>query len=244
MYCTADICGDFATQLFKIAALFYVKKKYNKHIILQNQNDFMLKSQLFINIPYDIKTFTFVTKLENIDILPTDSNIFLDIDFKTFNYFDNDILESMRFFVYSDENFMSIAYDRYSKIKQNFNCEDDDIVSVYIDDCANYNYYNKAIHYIEKKNVVIFISDPEINLSFIEKADYNFHIIYENNIIIQFILLSFFQFNIINYTSPIYSMWAMYISKYKDVKKCILPSHIKQLVNYIDFNNIQYKFIT
>ncbi len=229
--------------LFQISALFTYGKLYNKNITIFNQNDFIKNSQIFDT--FNIQTFY---TLQDIDssykIVPYGENIMLSGEFKTYKKIDDDILEMMREFIYSNEEYMYMAYNLYNNIKKHFNdCSDEDLTSIYYDDTndKNINYYKKSIIIMNKKNIVI-ISPNSNNLDYLFDKEYNVYNIWHDNEYVRFILLSFIKHNIIQYSNPYLSLWASYISKYDSIKNVVVPDYIDKTINK-SINNINFVYL-
>lgn len=227
----SEISNDFDTQLFQIATLHLYSKRYNKCMCLDKQNAFIQNTGLFENKTIDINSCHIICESDdNQKIVPYGKDIMLNGEFINFKLYDDDILECMRDFIYSNEDYMYTAYKMYNEIKEYFKCGDDNMVSLYLSCDDNIIYYAKSHILMNKKNIVVFTDDTGYDDYWID-GECNVYRIWHDNIYVRFILLSFFKHNIINYTNPYFSLWASYISYYEDVKNISLPSYIMDIVN-------------
>lgn len=243
-YITTEITEKFEDMLFQIAALYTYSKQYNKVMSIPNQDDhpFIAECKMFSSATIDKNCIQLnETDCQNINI-QSDKNVKLVGKFKTFKPYNNDTLKFMRYFLYSNEDYMYAAYNKYNKIKQGLN--DNDMVSVYIDDEDNLSYYKKALILMNKKNVVVFSSKELSNVAqnVFNSTDYNVQFVWNNNIYICCILMSLFRHNICQYADPFYSIWASYISRYDESKKVIVPDYVRKIMNE-KVNNINLIYL-
>ncbi len=224
-YITTVLSENFEDSLFQIAALSVFGKVYQKQISIPKQNEFVRNSKMFS----DDKVDNFHILKANDIIIPFESNIYLDEDYASFKYYTKAVLEYIREFVYHNEDYMYDAYEKYNKIKGNL--DDDDFVSIYHSGHNNnLAYYKKSIILANKKNIVLFSPDAS-NLMKIFDDDHNVQVIWDDNIYVRFILLSFFQNNIVDFYNPRFSLWAAYVSKYKSCKNVVVPESISSIIN-------------
>jgi hypothetical protein len=201
---------------------------------------FVEESKMFESTP--ITDYYELTDTSNThSIIPYGKNIMLIGKFKSFKGYDNDTLDFMRYFIYSNEDYMYAAYDRYNIIKNKWNAEDDEMACMYIEDETDIAYYKKALILMNKANVVM-ISSKNLSKPFQEMlSDYNVQVVWDDNIYVRFILMSLFKHNICQYNDPFYSIWSAYISRYDELKTVILPDYVKPKMNdNINNMNILY----
>jgi hypothetical protein len=238
------LSDDFDIMLFQLSSLLLYSNIHNKLITLPKQNNFIKNNKLFDN--FDIDDYHIINDTDNnFKIIPYGKNILLSGNFETYKKLDENILNTLRNIVYNDEDYMYVAYELYNNIKKYFNdIQDNDIASIYYDDVSdkNLNYYKKSLIIMNKKNIVVFSPENDSLREIIDK-DYNVYYIWHDNVYIRFILLSFFQHNIIQYSKPYYSLWASYISKYDELKNVVIPEYILKKINR-DVNNTNFIMLT
>lgn len=231
--------------LFQIAALHIYSEKYEKLITLPSDNLFINESKIFSNNPmYDYITVTDEDAKHK--IIPYNQNIMLDGKFIDFKPMSEVTLNYMRNFIYSNEDYMYQAYEKYTELRTKFGIDDDEMVSIYFEDTNTVDkrtksYYKKALILMNKQNIVVFSENAEI-LNDIFDDDHNVLAVWDDNIYVRFILLSFFKYNILQYYKPYYSMWAAYISKYQDLKTVVLPDYLKRITN-TKINNMHCLYV-
>jgi hypothetical protein len=238
-YITISLSDTFEFSLFQLAALYVYSKIYSAEMIINNQSQFVKESLMFQDIVLDDCHIITDTEKDR-KVVKYGTNIILEGVFKSFKLYDDVALEFMRNFVYSNEDHMYSAYNRYNDIKNG--SDDNDMVSLYYEEDANLSYYKKAIILANKQNVVIFAKDASKLLSIFEDEPYyNVEVIWEDNVNMRFILLSFFKHNIIQYDNTSFSLWASYISKYDTCKTVIAPEKDSYIMNNsINYLNIVY----
>ncbi|NBV43078.1 hypothetical protein EBR96_09980 [bacterium] len=222
--------------LFQIAALYVHSKLHNAVMCLSNTDTFIqnfMKSKIIEEREIDNYTIITDSKKDHA-IVPYGHNIMLSGIFSSFKAYDDDTLEFMRTFVYSNEDYMYSAYNSYNMIKGSNT--DDDMVSIYYDDDNqdDLSYYTKALLLTNKKNVVIFSRDASRLQKVFESFSYDVKVVWDDNVWKRLILLSFFKNNIIQYNNSSFSLWAAYLSKYDSYKTIIIPNYISYMLN----NNI------
>jgi hypothetical protein len=203
-------------------------------ITIYKQNTFIQESKLFEQQKQ--VDYYYLCDTDNYSkIVPYKQNIMLKGIFVNFKIHNDKSLENMRYFIYSNEDYMYAAYNKYNKIKDFFGItNDEDIVSIYFDDDDqqenNLAYYKKAIIMMNKNYYVIFSKDAEHLMKLFEE-DHNVYVVWDDNIYVRFILLSLFQHNIVQFYKPYFSLWASYISKYESLKNVIIPDYVKRICN-------------
>jgi hypothetical protein len=240
---------NFDESLFQIAALYTYSKIHDKYITIPDQNEFMEASKMFdsLSLPGECgEDYYELSEYDNkLKIVPHSKNIMLVGKFKSFKLHNDSTLEFMREYLYSCEDYMYAAYNKYNEIKNIMNCDDDEMVSMYFDDCvnkpSNIFYYKKALILMNKKNIVVFSPQKDSDIMRIFDEDHNIHIVWDNNPYIRFILLSFFKNNVVQYYDAFYSMWAAYVSKYNEYKTVVVPDYLRKITNEkINNMNIVY----
>lgn len=239
-YISIELDRDFDKSLFQIAALYSYSEKCYKKITIHKQNTFIQESKLFEE--FELEDYYYHYDTDSMSkIIPYGKNIMLKGIFINFKIHNDSVLDNMRYFMYSNEDYMYAAYNKYNKIKDFFGItNDEDMVSIYFDDNNqqenNLAYYKKSIIIMNKNNFVIFSQDAE-HLMKVFEEDHNVYVVWDDNIYIRFILLSFFQHNIVQFYKPYFSLWAAYISKYESLKNVIIPDYVKRIVN-ANINNL------
>lgn len=259
LYTSIEIVGGLGNQLSQIAFILHFLKfskqkgkarnlvfKYEDNL----ENKFRLPRKTFWNTlfkdqfnvmqEHDFKQITFDQEHKQgthhkFETLPydTNKNIIFKGYFQSFKYIDDDIREQMINYIYSNEDLMYKAYDKYNEIKRYFgdDTQDDDMISVHIrrtDYCwdAQYHYnlyldyYREALQLANKKYIVVFSDDIEWCRNNIAKNLYQYEGIYfvdnksTHSVELDFMLLTMFQHNII--ANSTFSLWASYLSSYKN----------------------------
>jgi hypothetical protein len=282
MIVSGDIVGGLGNHLFIIAAVLAYSLKTKKNIVFKYEEN--------LGNRYDLPRKTFwktlfknqfelieSTKFDKIMFQPlfekhshiyqtlptTHRNILLKGYFQSFKYINDDIKKRMIDIIYSNQDLMYNAYEKYNKIKSYFSCDDNDMVSVHVrrtDYCyGNFhkaleqNYYQCALEIANKKNIVIFSDDIEWCKQNINKSWYEYDNIYfvedlgnnddENiNVELEFLLMSMFQHNII--ANSTFSLWASFISTYQEPKIVIAPKQWFGPEGPKDWEQIYHKNIT
>jgi len=207
------------------------KLKIKRKLVFLNEGENTYWNTLFKGL------FTFIDKekyyslnFKKLDInndINQSINILDNIEFegclKSFEYIDKSLYDKMLNIVYNNEDVMYSAYYKYRDILDNFGDKtlDDEMVSLHIlkNTLIDIEYYRKSLETMNKKNVVIFTDDiywfsnkvlDKINID----SKYNIYYVNENDKSIEFVLMSMFKNHIIEKTS--YSLWASYISYYKN----------------------------
>lgn len=222
--------------LFQIGALYVNSKLHNAVMCLNSTNTFIKESKIFEE--RDIDNYTIITdSKKDHTIVPYGHNIMLSGTFASFRAYDDDTLEFMRTFVYSNEDYMYSAYNSYNMIK-GIN-SDDDMVCIYYDDDNqdDLSYYKKALLLANKKNVIIFSRDASKLQKIFTALPYNFKVVWEEDVWTRLILLSFFKNNIVQYDKSSFSLWAAYLSKYDSYKTVIVPHNVSDILNK-NINNL------
>ena len=189
------------------------------------------------------------------------NNIILNGHFQSFKYINDNIHKKMINYIYSNADLMLKAYNEYNKIKLYFgnNTEDNDIVSLHIRrtdyiTLNNYyynlekDYYSEALNIANKKYIVVFSDDIEWCKENINNSWFNYDKIFfvnienENNVEIEFILMSLFQHNII--ANSTFSLWASFISTYQKPKIVIAPKKWYGINGPKNWEELYHKKIT
>jgi len=230
-------------QLFQFAALDCYAKSYKKVITIPNQNNFIKDCKMFDEL--QIEDYHIISdNQESFKIIPFAMNIMLEGNFINFKPHNENTLDFIREFIYSNEDYMYAAYDKYNEIKNYFKTDsDDEMVSIYYDSDYEFSYYMKSIILMNKKNIVVFASHTpdESLLKQLFDDTHNIYICWDENPYIRLILLSFFKHNIINKSDPYFSLWAAYISCYDSIKDIVVPEYLKGIMNdKINNMNINY----
>lgn len=258
-YVSGDIIGGLGNHLFIIAAVLAYSAKSGKKVVFKYEENLgnmynlprktfwktLFKNQFNVLEPEEYYKILFRALLERhsytyqeIPVIP--QNLLLKGYYQSFQYIDDETRKKMLDIIYSNDDIMYIAYDKYNKIKAQFNCDDDDMVSIHVrrtDFCyGNYhvtmdkNYYQQALAIANKKNIVVFSDDINWCKQNIDHSWFNYDNIYfvdenDNNdncsVEIEFILMSMFQHNII--ANSTFSLWASYISTYQQPKIIVAP---------------------
>jgi len=257
-YVTCHVQGGLGNQLFQIASVYEYADMYKKTPIFANVD------YLPNNFNHERRTYwstLFSNKLNVIDI-PEFNKIYFNNLYEqqgfVYNkfYFINDNVKLVGYFqaykyisektrikmielIYSNEEYMYAAYEKYNEIKSYFdNVDDDDMISFHIRRgdyvlsqnhhlVLNENYYKEAYDISckmsnKKRKVVIFSDDIAwCKETFTNKYD-SIYFVELDNIGIEFILLSLYKNNIIANSS--FSWFASFISSYKD-KLVIAPNN-------------------
>jgi hypothetical protein len=179
-------------------------------------------------------------------IIPYNQNVLLIGKFIDFKPYTDNTLEFMRTFIYSNEDYMYQAYEKYNKIKKHFGINSDELVSMYFENMEDLNknsisYAKKALILMNKQNIVLFTDNP-VHTDDIFDDDHNIITVWDENIYVRFILLSFFKYNVIQYYKSHFSMWAAYISKYQDLKTVVVPDYLQSITN-TKINNMHILYV-
>jgi len=229
------LSNNFEESLFQVAALYTYSKIHDKVITIPDQNEFMEASHMFCNTQLPDDYYELSEYDHKLKIVPYGKNIMLVGKFKTFKSHDDTTLDLMREYVYSCEEYMYAAYNKYNEIKRAMDCENDEMVSMYFDDSvnkpSNIAYYKKALIVMNKKNVVVFSQQEDTDLKRIFDEDHKVHVVWDKNPYVRFILLSFFKYNVVQYYDAFYSMWAAYVSKYEEYKTVVVPDYLRKITN-------------
>lgn len=254
-FVSCDIFGDLGEQLTQITATFEYAITHNKQpIFRKNCNcqtywDTLFNNKLIVieDEDYDQisfkNTITYNTNIPFSDLPQINGNVKLCGSFKYFNYISTNTRKIMIDLIYSNEDFMYNAYDKYTNIKKYFgNIEDNDLISMYISSQNNdMSFYIKAynmIKFVEKKNLVVFTDDVQWCSKNLMINDAYFIDINEN-ICESFILMSFFQHNIICDKS--FGLFASYISSFKK-KIIVIPDKLLDTYKSQQFFSLKKNF--
>lgn len=233
-YISIELTEGLGKQLFQIAALLRLQK--DRTIIFNNDLPVFLQDQFYALPEHDYRQISFTHFVYDTDINPaTHSNhhLMLKGTFASFHNITEDIRKKMINLVYSNEDLMYTAYDKYNQIKRYFgeNTEDTDMISMHIkrnesqDKHSIYlDYYKMALHTANKKYVVVFSDDIEWCRKNIARNLYNYENIYfvdtHSTPELDFILMSMFQHHII--ANSAFSLWASFISAYDNERQIII----------------------
>jgi hypothetical protein len=278
-FVSINIMGGLGNQLFQIAMMLYYLKhsKVNRKLVFKNDlildNKFglvrktfwhslfkhqflVLDEDFFEMIPYNLY-WEHGNHIFNHLPLEFDRNIFFKGYFQSFLYIDDNIRNKMKDYIYSNKDLVSIAKNKYNEIKNLFNYEDDDIISVhfrrtdYIYEenwicnlAENFSYYKDALEIANKKNLIIFSDDIKWCKEYMNKNIYNYDNIYfveENDVAIEFLLMSMIKHNII--ANSTFSLWASFISQQEN-KIIIAPKNWYDINGAKEWNEIYHKYIT
>jgi len=235
-YITIKINQDIGEQLYQIAYIINFlrkSKKVNikrKLVFLKDENNKAFNSMyegLFNLIDKDKYESLKFTKININNEYEPDINMIDNIEFEgciqSFDYIDKSLYDKMLSIVYNNEDIMYSAYYKYRDILDNFGnrTKDDDMVLLHIskNDLIDVEYYRKSLESVDKYNVVVFTDDIEWysnNIDDVINKDstYNIYFVSVNDKNVEFVLMSMFKNHIIENTS--YSLWASYISYYKN----------------------------
>ncbi len=244
-YISIKLSDVFEEIMFQIAALYVYAKKSNKIITIPNQSTFIRDSNLFDNNHIDDYIILSDNDIHN-KIIPYTQNLMLQGKFIDYKPYTEDTLEFMRTFIYSNEDYMYQAYEKYNKIKEQFGIINDELVSMYFEDMDaldkySISYAKKALILMNKQNIVLFTDNPA-HIDDIFDDDHNILTVWDENIYVRFILLSFFKYNVLQYYNPHFSMWATYISKYQDLKTVVVPDYLQRITN-TKINNMHILYV-
>lgn len=179
-------------------------------------------------------------------------NVLLKGYFQAYKYISEKTRLKMIELIYSNEDYMYEAYKIYNIITSHFGINnDDDMISLHIRrgdyllfDTYHTNlkldYYEKAYNMScelsnKKRNIVVFSDDIKWCKENLSDKYENIYFIDINNIQIEFILLSFFQNNII--ANSTFSWFASFISSFKD-KIIIAPKKWFEINGPREYNDI------
>lgn len=231
---TCNLSDGIGKQLFQIAAVINYSKKYHKTPFFHHNVTSLVtdKVDLFSKDMLSNIKFSNLNEKEGDDLLhEMCNNVTLNGDFQKVQYIDQDVFIYMQDIIYNNEEYMYKAYNEYNKIKAFFNTDDDDdLIAIHVRARNNYinkEYFEKAFATAikNKKTVfpVVFSTNNYLcqnNLTFLEKAYY----VNTGNTCIDFILMSFFQNNILD--DSFFGWWATFISNYNS-KFVIAPINWK-----------------
>jgi hypothetical protein len=271
-YISTEIMGGLGNQLFQIAnVLLYNNHLNEKKIIVFKNEDKLFNwfnlprktfwNSLFLNqfkilndVEYNEIKFAVISEKENHknQIEPftyCPYNLLFKGYFQTFKYYDENLRNQMRLLIYSNENLLNKAKDKYNEIKDFFKSDDDNLVSMHIrrTDYVYHNdyhylldmdYYKKALNITKNKNVVVFSDD--INWCK-ENFSKDYYYIDINDIETEFLLMSLFKNNILANSS--FSLWASFISPYQD-KLVIAPKTWYAEKGPKEWNEIYHNYIS
>lgn len=175
--------------------------------------------------------------------------------FQSFRPYDEKIRTIMRNYIYSNKELVQKAQYLYDEIKTKMNANDDSIISIHfrrtdyiLSSDHHYNlqldYYKQALEIAEKRKAVIFSDDIQWCKDNFSKDVYGLDDIYFvdiNDTVIEFLLMSMFKNNII--ANSTFSLWASYISDYKD-KIIIAPRNWFVKEKATDWSEIYHEYIT
>lgn len=271
-YISTDIMGGLGNQLFQIANVLLYNNYLNekKQIVFKNDdklfNYFNLPrktfwNSLFLNqfkilneTEYNQIKFAIITEKENHKNLIEPFtfcpyNILFKGYFQSFKYYDENLRNQMRTLLYSNQNLVNKAKEKYTEIKDFLKSNNDDLVAMHIrrTDYVYHNdyhylldldYYKKALDITKDKKIVVFSDDIEwCKLNFSK----DFYFIDINDIEIEFLLMTLFKNNIIANSS--FSLWASFISPYDD-KLIIAPKTWYAEKGPKDWNEIYHNSIS
>jgi hypothetical protein len=244
-YISIKLSDIFEEMLFQIAGLYVYSNKSDKLITIPKQSTFISNSKMFDN--YSLHDYITVSE-EDVQhkIIPYNQNVLLIGKFIDFKPYTDNTLEFMRTFIYSNEDYMYQAYEKYNKIKKHFGINSDELVSMYFENMEDLNknsisYAKKALILMNKQNIVLFTDNP-VHTDDIFDDDHNIITVWDENIYVRFILLSFFKYNVIQYYKSHFSMWAAYISKYQDLKTVVVPDYLQSITN-TKINNMHILYV-
>lgn len=261
-YITIEIIDGLGNQLFQIAFIHYLNKKLKnkKEIVFEQISDMqtywntLFKNEFKTNmndILFDYQYNEEINHHYDVNIPDSiDINIFIKGKFQSFKYIDDTLRDDLIYKIYSNEDLMYEAYDKYNEIKRFFNqnTEDDDIVSIHHEKKDTYNlsinYYKKAFDIVKRKYLVVFSHDTENSKMIFDKTQYNYEKIYFahfESIELEFLVLSMIKHNIISNST--FSLWASFINAYPD-RKIIAPKKWYSDKYPYDRNEIYHKYIT
>jgi hypothetical protein len=281
-YTSIEIVGGLGNQLFQIAMILYFIKqsldKGNKRNLFfkyeeRLENTFNLPRKTFWNTlfkdQFNVLQPVDIQKLEgNFELyhelhhhryqeLPynRNKNILFKGYFQSFKFIDDDIRQQMIKHIYSNQQLVQEAKDKYNEIKQTLSAEDDNMVSMHIRRTdyvysSDYHhnldlrYYKTALELAAKPNIVVFSDDIEWCRQNISRTLFPYNAIYfvdTNNVEQDFLLMSLFKHNII--ANSTFSLWASFISPYED-KIIIAPSIWYGPSGSTEWQEIYHKYIT
>lgn len=186
-----------------------------------------------------------------------DKNIFFKGYYQSFLYIDDDIRQDISNYIYSNKELVKKAENVYNKIKLIFQCLDSEMVSIHFrrtdyilepdwicNLAEDFNYYKDALNTVNKKFLVIFSDDIEWCKNYMDKNfnEYkNIYYVQENDVAIEFLLMSMFQHNII--ANSTFSLWASFISPYEN-KIIIAPKNWYAKNGAKSWQELYHKYIT
>lgn len=254
------------SQLFAIVYLINILQKFNntKRKIVFNKEDNLYYNTLFKglfnildNEKYNNIDFTKIEicefdmlnlyNLTNIKLINNNSSSCYKLN--TFKHIDSKMRKKVIELVYSNDDYMYLAYYKYRDLLEYFGNDygDNEVAVIHIlkDIDADIDYYNNALSIMKNKynitNIAVISDDiqwTQIILNDINRNNYyKFYYVsinkkddYETN----FLLMSMFKNIIISVKKKCYfdSLWASYISNYKN-KKIIVSSSILEIHKYI-----------
>lgn len=246
-FVTVAICGGIGNQLFQIASVLDYSYRTNKIPIflnvvnLSNAHNYERKTQwntLFnnkLNV-IDKERFSKIIfrryheqKEVTYNPIPLmNGNICLTGYYQAYQYISDNTKELMKLLIYSNDNYLKIAYDMYDKIKKYYNdSSDDNYVSIHVrrgdylkvsefHTVLNETYYKNAYNKVcenGKKHIVVFSDEIEWCKLHFKIAD-DMYYVDINDCCIELILMSLFQHNII--ANSTFSWWATFISHHQN----------------------------
>lgn len=230
-YATCDVFGDIGTQLAQVSSVIGYCAKHNKTPVFRKNSEFqtfwctlfddslnVLDDEEYLAIKFT-QTITNVSYVQFENLPFIDGNVRLSGSFNMKNI--PNCKEMMVDIVYKNEDLMYEAYDRLTKIKEMFESQDDDdYVSIYVDtnnqrliDEGFYQIsYDMSCRFGRKiRHPIIFTDNVERSKEILGIS--GAHYVNFNESIANFILLSFFDNNIIG--ESITSLYASFISSCK-----------------------------
>lgn len=259
MYISVELAEGLGKQLFQFAALLRLQN--DRVIVLQyNDNITQLYQDQFYVLPeYDYKQISFTQFIYDTDtntgiehVQHSKHNLMLKGSFQTFQNITENIRKKMIELVYSNEDLMYKAYDKYNEIKRYFgeHTTDNDMICVHIkrnttsDKHILYlDYYKKALQMANKRYVVIFSDDIKWCKKNVAKNLFQYDNIYfadTNSPSVDFITISMFQHHII--ANSTFSLWTSFISSYENDSQIIIAP--KDWYPYHNNSTIYHKKIT
>jgi hypothetical protein len=241
MFVSVQLSEGLGKQLFQIATLLQLQK--DRTIVLpydENNKAPFFQDKFYVLPDFDYRQISFTQFMYDTEATEATANIqqsnhhlMLKGTFQTFKNISDDIRKKMIELVYSNEDLMYEAYEKYNAIKRYFgeHTTDNDIICVHIkrnvvaDKNTLYlDYYKKALHMANKKYVVIFSDDIEWCKKNVAKNLYQYDNIYfVDNLYpheLEFIMMSMFQHHVI--ANSAFSLWASFISSYDNENQIII----------------------
>jgi len=239
-YISVDLKEGLSKQIFQISALLHAQN--NRTIIFEDENclSTLFEDQFYVLPAHDFRHISFTQFTYDTDLQhhteQTKHNMLLKGAFQTFKHMTDGLREKIIHAVYSNQDLMYKAYDKYNEIKRYFGeqTEDNDMISMHIkintsaDKSRVYlDYYKKALQIAGKRFVVVFSDDIEWCKKNVAKNLYQYEKIYfvdtrelPETDEIDFLVMSMFQHHILANSS--FSLWASFISAYDNDKQLII----------------------